>query len=122
VAREAGSTGCNTNAQHAQACGTGRLKLVGHKYKNNNLTMATPTHDFPLAGETATQDTGPDIDGSIAGASGSDASGVSLSREGLIAIIVVVCVVGIFGSESFLLGNSPLLPPCFTALTFVTPL
>ena len=84
--------------------------------------MATPTHDFPLAGETATQDTGPDIDGSIAGASGSDASGVSLSREGLIAIIVVVCVVGIFGSESFLLGNSPLLPPCFTALTFVTPL
>lgn len=40
-------------------------------------------------------------DGSIAGASGSSTYDVGLSQGGLIAIIVVVCVVTIFGGKFY---------------------
>lgn len=47
---------------------------------------------------------GPDMgdSGSIAGAAGTSSNDVGLSQGGLIAIIVVVCVVTIFGGKSFL--------------------
>ncbi|EGO54536.1 hypothetical protein NEUTE1DRAFT_118221 [Neurospora tetrasperma FGSC 2508] len=46
---------------------------------------------------------GPDMgdSGSIAGAAGTSSNDVGLSQGGLIAIIVVVCVVTIFGGKSF---------------------
>lgn len=75
----------------------------------------TASHDFPLATEnpytggqdgsagTANGPHGSADDGSIAGASGSSSGGVELSREGLIAIIVVVAIVGLIGIASTVL-------------------
>ncbi len=72
------------------------------------MAATATVHDFPLATEhpyTGGQDGGPgtvnsgDADGSAAGASGSTGGGLELSRGGLIAIIVVVVVVGLVGSE-----------------------
>jgi phosphate/sulfate permease len=50
---------------------------------------------FPLAGD-GTSGTG-EVDGSIAGASGTSSGGVVLSHGAMIAIIVVVVVVALFG-------------------------
>lgn len=69
--------------------------------------MATATSSFPLATEhpftggdasAGSAGAGDSFDGSIAGASGSSTGTLELSRGGLIAIIVVVCVIGIVGS------------------------
>jgi hypothetical protein len=78
--------------------------------------MATSSAAFPLATEdpytggsdtgSGSDDTGSDSSsaGTIAGASGNSGSGSGgLSREGMIAIIIVVCVVAILGSKSTLL-------------------
>jgi hypothetical protein len=75
---------------------------------------ATTTNHFPLATETYA-DPGSDglstIGGSDAGASGSSPGAVEISRGGMIAIIVVVSVVGLFGSKAsplvLYLGRSP---------------
>ncbi|KAK3316173.1 hypothetical protein B0H66DRAFT_283822 [Apodospora peruviana] len=54
--------------------------------------------DFPGADSGAGDpNSGPAVDGSTAGASGTSSSDVGLSRGGLIAIIVVVVVVAVFG-------------------------
>lgn len=54
---------------------------------------------FPLATETATGYHGPELSGEDAGAAGDSSTGVELSHGGLIAIIIVVVVVAILGSE-----------------------
>jgi len=64
------------------------------------MASATSTH-FPLATEHPFTDGDPNVsvDGNIAGASGASTGTLELSRGGLIAIIVVVCVIGLVGSE-----------------------
>jgi hypothetical protein len=52
---------------------------------------------FPLAGDGTGDGT---IDGTLAGASGTSSGGMVLSHGALIAIIVVVVVVALFGSAS----------------------
>lgn len=54
---------------------------------------------FPLAGDNSNGGGG-DVDGSVAGASGTSTGGLVLSRGALIAIIVVVVVVALVGSMS----------------------
>lgn len=74
--------------------------------------MTTTSAPFPLATEGSFTGGGEDAgagsagagpgsaaDGSAAGASGSSSGSMELSRGGLIAVIVVVCVVAIVGSE-----------------------
>ncbi|KAJ4293730.1 hypothetical protein N0V88_005238 [Collariella sp. IMI 366227] len=58
--------------------------------------MTEPAGDFPLAGETG-HDQSTDINGSDAGASGTSTGGVNLSHGALVAIIVVVVAVALFG-------------------------
>jgi hypothetical protein len=67
--------------------------------------MAEPTGHFPLATEASYSGEVVD-DGSDAGAAGPSTSGLVLSRGALIAIIVVVVVVALFGSKS----NQPTSP------------
>ncbi|KAM7207486.1 hypothetical protein V8F20_002172 [Naviculisporaceae sp. PSN 640] len=76
--------------------------------------MATTTHAFPLATETAFAGadvgpgtpgsaSGPAEDGTAAGASGSSSNGIVISRGGLIAIIIVVVLVALVGILSAVL-------------------
>jgi hypothetical protein len=62
---------------------------------------ATTTNPFPLATEQPFPGDAPPsgADANAVGASGSSPGAVELSRGALIAIIVVVCVVGVGGSE-----------------------
>jgi hypothetical protein len=53
---------------------------------------------FPLGGDSHGGES--TIDGSIAGAAGTSTGGMVLSRGALIAIIVVVVVVALFGSKT----------------------
>ena len=61
--------------------------------------MATTTGSFPLATESPY--TGPPTEGTgdDAGASGPSSYGTEISHGAMIAIIVVVCVVGVLGSK-----------------------
>lgn len=65
--------------------------------------MATSTGSFPLATEspfTGGDDGSSSQSGTDAGASGPSSGGVQISQGAMIAIIVVVCVVGVIGSKS----------------------
>ncbi len=63
------------------------------------MADSSSSSSFPLAGDNSGGG-GADVDGSIAGASGTSTGGLVLSRGALIAIIVVVVVVALVGSMS----------------------
>ena len=63
------------------------------------MADSSSSSSFPLAGDNSGGGAA-DVDGSIAGASGTSTGGLVLSRGALIAIIVVVVVVALVGSMS----------------------
>jgi hypothetical protein len=64
-----------------------------------SLATATPQQTSGEGGGPG-ESTAPGGTGNAAGASGTDTSGFNLSKGGLIAIIVVVVLVAVFGSMS----------------------
>ncbi|KAK1771808.1 hypothetical protein QBC33DRAFT_565954 [Phialemonium atrogriseum] len=65
--------------------------------------MATSTSAFPLATESSYPGEQDPLTGSDAGASGHSTGGFAISRGAMVAIIVVVCVVGVIGICSSIL-------------------
>jgi hypothetical protein len=64
----------------------------------NILMWCTNKNTGPVAGDAASS-VGGSVGDSTAGASGTDTGSISLSRGGVIAIIVVACSVCIFGGR-----------------------